>query len=324
MSTECYKRIRFTADVRAIIDAANSIIAEFNSRLTLRQLYYQFIGRDAFPASWIDAAYNAKNGLQADTKNTLKNYKRLGGILSDARLAGEIDWDSLEDRGRTPHIWQESANLSECVAEAVRYFRLPRCVDQPNYVELWVEKDALAGVLSPIASQFHVPLIVNKGYTSSSAMRESAVRIIERSNQVEADTFEEDRPEQERIILYLGDFDPSGEDMVRDIRDRLETFGVRDLDVRKLALTREQIRQYRLPPNPAKMTDSRATAYVAEHGNNSWELDALPPTVFEGLVTDAIREVMDMRAYARHVEEEQRQRAALQKALDRIKKGKKS
>ena len=89
--------------------------------------------------------------------------------------------------------------------------------------------------------------------------------------------------DQVKLLFYLGDFDPSGEDMVRDVKDRLEMFGV-ELEVEKLALTKAQIAQYNPPPNPAKMTDSRAAAYVEKHGSSSWEVDALPLCPLIGLL----------------------------------------
>jgi hypothetical protein len=144
-----------------------------------------------------------------------------------------------------------------------------------------VEKQALAGVLGPIARKHHITLMVNKGYSSASAMKASAERMIAAS------------PLESSIVLYLGDHDPSGNDMVRDVRDRLEEFRVPYLEVRKLALTRAQIDQFDPPPNPAKITDSRAAAYIAEHGEFSWELDALPPRELNRLVEKAIDQVVD-------------------------------
>lgn len=97
----------------------------------------------------------------------------------------------------------------------------------------------------------------------------------------------------ESVLFYLGDHDPSGEDMVRDIRERLELFGA-NVDVRKLALTMAQIREYEPPPNPAKVTDSRFAAYSAKHGDESWEVDALDPTTLAGIITDAFAETIDV------------------------------
>jgi hypothetical protein len=201
-------------------------------------------------------------------------------------------------------------------------FRLPRWDGQPCYVELWVEKQALAGVLEPLAAQFHATLMVNKGYSSASAMYEAAQRFIERSNQAESDTWDENKPEAKPVLFYLGDHDPSGEDMVRDIGDRLAEFGVERLDVRKLALTMKQVKQYKPPPNPAKTTDSRFTAYAAEHGNQSWEVDALPPNVLQQIIRDAFVSVVDKGAMDEVVAQEETAKKVLRAALKKIDGGK--
>lgn len=256
-------------------------------RLTLRQLYYQLVSRDLIP-------------------NTEKSYKSVGNILSQARLAGLIDWNAIEDRGRQPRNPPEYDNIQALVDAALWSYRLPRWEGQQKNVELWVEKEALAGVLQPLASEFHVTLMVNKGYSSQSAMYASAQRI----SKIGKDT----------IIFYLGDHDPSGEDMVRDVQDRLRLFlqGEIDLDVEKLALTTAQVRQYRPPPNPAKMSDSRARAYVAKHGRSSWEVDALNPSQLQKLIRDAFEEVIDQELMDEIMAREETDKAKLQKAAKKI------
>lgn len=190
---------------------------------------------------------------------------------------------------------------------AIANFRLPRWEGQQRYVELWVEKQAAAGMVAPIADEFHVTLAINKGYTSSSAMHESAMRIRESAD---------GRP---TVILYLGDHDPSGEDAVRDIRDRLEEFGAGDVDVRKVALTMAQIKLYRPPPDPAKVTDSRAAAYIRRHGNRSWEIEALRPAVREKMIRKALEVLVDRDLMDAVIEREETGKAQLERALRRIK-----
>lgn len=273
-----------------LIDTANSIITTYQSkgyRLTLRQLYYQFISRDLLP-------------------NSEKSYSKLGRVISEGRLAGLIDWDAIEDRVRVPRIPQEFENIQELVDVAIKAYRLPRWKNQKNYIELWVEKDALAGVLQPLASRYHVTMMVNRGYSSQSAMYEAGNRFIDARQKHEA-----------CHLLYLGDHDPSGEDMVRDIRDRLEMFGAK-LEVDKLALTMDQIEQYNPPPNPAKMTDSRATGYVALHGSSSWEVDALPPDVLSNLIEGAIENLLDEELMNKVKEKEQVDKLRLQEVVKDI------
>ncbi len=258
-----FKSVNFRSDSLGRIDLCNEIIQEYSSdgmRLTLRQLYYQLVTRNAIT-------------------NEEKSYKHLSSLVSDARLAGLIDWNAIEDRVRQPRMQSEFKDLAELVDAAVHSYRLPRWQGQDYYVELWVEKDALAGVLTPLAREFHVTLMVNRGYSSQSAMYESAHRFMEH--------------EGIPLLFYLGDHDPSGEDMVRDIEERLVMFGVDEITVQKIALTSKQVKQYNPPPNPAKITDPRAAEYIAKHGESSWEVDALPPKILNNLIRRAFENVID-------------------------------
>ncbi|HET6959533.1 MAG TPA: hypothetical protein VFI56_23230, partial [Vicinamibacterales bacterium] len=225
---------------------------------------------------------------------------------------------AIEDRVRRPTIWQDYDNLREAVDQLIRTYRLPRWREQKYYVELWVEKEALAGQMEPIAREFHVTLMANKGYSSASAMFESAQRIMTEANQPESNHFEWDRATREPVVLYVGDHDPSGEDMVRDLEKRLVEFGVRDLTFTKLALTMEQVQQYRLPPNPAKTTDARFETYAAEHGNKSWEVEALPPKVLAKIVRDALEKTVDRRLMNAVIEEEKKHKSVLTRACEEV------
>ena len=194
-----YREIEFRADAIKRIAQVNQILSQYQQRVSVRQVYYRLVAAGQIP-------------------NVQKEYAAVQDLLTRARYAGLVDWDAIEDRNREPEKrrdWQSAKNLVE---EAARGFRLDRWVGQPFYVELWVEKAALAGVLAPIADDYHVVLMVNRGYSSASAMKESADRIRARCSPRGA----HDRP----VILYVGDHDPSGEDMVRDIRERLIEFGV--------------------------------------------------------------------------------------------------
>lgn len=317
MSRQQFRATNFRPDTLARIRQANAIIAEYDGqKLTARQVYYQFVSRDLIP-------------------NTPRSYQNLTSMLTDARYAGLVDWDVIEDRGREPDVPGQWDNVDEIVDIALRQFRLARWATQPKYVELWVEKQALAGVLGPIARRAHVPLMVNKGYSSASAMFAAAERMLEacgvtvqpqcdncstdfddrdasgacrgceqktniafrhnyRDGEREGEQCED--VEKEVVVLYLGDHDPSGKDMIRDIRDRLTEFGVPNLRVESIALTTAQVKRFNPPPNPAKITDSRAAAYIAEFGAQSWELDALPPRELNRIVESAIARNVDRAA----------------------------
>ena len=195
---EAFSVIRFSAKSQLRINQCNGIIAEYTAqglRLTLRQLYYQLVSRNFI-------------------RNTEREYKNLGHLVSEARLAGRIDWSAIEDRVRRPRAPSEFANLDELVDVALASYRLPRWEGQSHYVELWVEKDALSGVLEPLASEFHVTMMTNRGYSSQTAMYDAARRF--KSEMGTAETL---------TLFYIGDHDPSGEDMVRDIGARLALMG---------------------------------------------------------------------------------------------------
>lgn len=298
MSNETYRETNFRPDSLARIVRINEILSEYDQKLTARQVYYQFVSR-----GWLE--------------NTERSYKGLTSLLTDARYAGLVDWEAIEDRGREPAIPLEFRDLAHRVESAIENYRLDRWEGQENYVELWVEKQALAGVLAPLARKFHVTLMVNKGYSSASAMKDAAERIRFAYNDA-VDAGQAKMP----IILYLGDHDPSGEDMVRDIEDRLNEFLAGDtveVEVRELALTMAQIRKFNPPPNPAKVTDSRAAAYIAKYGPQSWELDALPPRELNRIVERAFAGVLDLDKYNAVIKREEADKAKLRKAAGGVK-----
>lgn len=235
-------------------------------RMTLRQLYYQLVAQNI-------------------VVNKLASYQKLSGLLTDARMCGLVDWDFIEDRVRVRKMASQWDNISDLMDSAINAYRRPRWNDQEYYIEVIVEKNALIGVLDPICREYHISIFPNVGYGSTTVIHELAERF-------------EEHADKKCILLYFGDHDPSGEDMVRDIRSRLITFEV-DVEVIKVALTIDQINQYNLPPNPAKTTDPRARGYIAEHGDSSWELDALPPDTLVQLLRDSIEQYIDMELYKR-------------------------
>ncbi|PCI86693.1 MAG: hypothetical protein COB24_09020 [Hyphomicrobiales bacterium] len=157
---------------------------------------------------------------------------------------------------------------------------------QDNYVEVWVEKDALSGVISQPCNEYRVPYMACKGYMSSSAAWEAGQRF---------------KTQQENgkncVLIHLGDHDPSGIDMTRDNGDRLFLFSENNVEVRRIALNMSQIRQYNPPPNPAKLSDSRSNEYVRQYGDSSWELDALEPRIMAKLIEDEIKSLIDFEIW---------------------------
>lgn len=285
MSKIRFRDIDFKEDTIQIIAKMNKILTEYSGRVSVRQLYYRFVAADLIP-------------------NSQKSYNRIQNIITNARYAGMIDWDAIEDRNREAKRPNEFESGASALAMLTENFRLNRWEGQPFYVEIWVEKAALAGILATVSDVFHVTMMVNRGYSSASAMKESADRIRFRSGSTA-------RP----VVIYLGDHDPSGEDMVRDIRERLVEFGCPQwLDIRKLALTMAQVEEYKCPPNPAKVTDSRAAAYIDKFGDSSWELDALPPDTLEDMLADTVKSYIDKGKMDAIITRENQIKVALKKA----------
>jgi len=260
---------KWTHRKQEVFEKVKDVVEDFQSqgyKMTLRQLYYQLVSSAIIP-------------------NETKEYAKLSTLLTEARMYGYIDWDFIEDRIRVPKKHGEWDDIPDIVNSAIASYRRNRWIDQDNYLEVWVEKDALSGVLQPITEKYHVHLMVNRGYSSASAMHDASIRF-KRQEQNGKETF----------ILYLGDHDPSGMDMVRDIQERLETFGS-TVEVKRIALNMEQIEQFSPPPNPAKITDPRAKKYIAEFGATSWELDALSPRDLNELLDSQIQALMDIEKY---------------------------
>lgn len=283
-----------------IIGKANQIINDWTAkgyRLTLRQIYYRFIALDWLPVSWVDAEYNKKHGLHPSTKNTLKNYKKLGQILNTARLSGAVDWDSIEDMTRNLKGLQHFDSPATAVQWLAEQYRIEKWRDQPRRVEVWIEKDALAGIFERVCCEadIDVPYFSCRGYNSQSEMWAAAQRILAHEARG-----------QQTAILQFSDHDPSGLDMTRDIKDRLALFGT-SAKVARLALNIAQVKKLNLPPNPAKETDIRFANYAAEFGPESWELDALEPDMLADLVRRAVHKLRDQKTWEEALEEESKQ-----------------
>jgi hypothetical protein len=265
---------RFSPDSLAIVELAETICDEYARQgldLTLRQLYYQFIRRDYFP-------------------NSERSYKRLGSIVNDARLAGMIDWDHVQDRGREAHgvgwLNRRTPVFADQLAGMGRYFSLDVWKGQTYRPEVWIEKQALEQVVQRATGGLRVPYFACKGYVSQSEMWGAGQRIGRYVSQG-----------YEPVIIHLGDHDPSGIDMTRDIADRLALFVDRPVQVQRIALNMAQVELYGPPPNPAKLTDSRAEGYIERYGSSSWELDALNPEQLTKLIRDTIEGLIDPGAW---------------------------
>jgi len=289
-----YIQKRFSDTSMAIIAHAAQICADYAAQgfdLTLRQLYYQFVARGIIP-------------------NSQAEYNRIGRVVNDARLAGLLDWDYIVDRTRNMEKrshWDDPAGI---IDSASKSYGINQWKGQPRRVEVWIEKDALVGVIEGVCRELDVPYFSCRGYTSQSEMWRAAMRLIEYCEEG-----------HDPVILHLGDHDPSGIDMTRDIRDRLTLFmrshGQFPPEVNRIALTMAQIQQYSPPPNPTKLTDSRAKDYLVMYGSDSWELDALDPVMMADLIRDEVEALRDDVLWQQRVDEEEEGRDLLIEASSR-------
>jgi len=271
-----YRDKRFTDDTITVIDQANAILHEYERQgftLTLRQLYYQFVARDILP-------------------NTDKSYNRLGNIINDARMAGLVDWNHLIDRTRNLRALTHFEGVADALHRTAGWYHIDFWQRQNVRPEVWIEKDALVGVIEGVCRELDVPYFSCRGYTSQSEMWRAGRRLLDWH-----------RMGYETHIIHLGDHDPSGIDMSRDIFDRLEMF-MGGTKFQRIALNMDQIEQYAPPPNPAKQTDSRCAAYIERFGHESWELDALEPKVLTGLIAGAVVALRDEAIYQEDLQRE--------------------
>ncbi len=282
-----YKDINFRDSSLKLIDLINGVIDEYSLQgyeLTLRQAYYQLVARGYIP-------------------NNERSYKNIGNLINDARLAGLIDWKSITDRTRSLRKNSHWDTPSDVIRSARYSYLLDKWEKQPNYVEVWVEKDALVDIVGQACMSIDTPYFSCRGYTSQSEMWEASQRFINQDYR------------EQRIIIHLGDHDPSGIDMTRDIQDRLNMFGA-NVCVKRVALTMDQIEEYCPPPNPAKITDSRANAYINRFGDESWELDALEPQMLTNLIKNEVTAYRDERLFLEVCNRENREKNELRMLED--------
>ena len=277
-----YEDRNFSPKSTLEIEQAREIIEEYEAQgytLTLRQLYYQFVARDL-------------------RENTERSYKNLGTLITNARMAGLISWKAIEDRNRSAHLPYINEDELDILDGLDVLLKMDCWADQDHYVEVWIEKEALGNVIDRPCKSLQVSHMACKGYLSASEAWRAGRRF--RNARQEGKT---------PVLIHLGDHDPSGIDMTRDNKDRLEIFSEDGVDVRRIALNMDQVEQYGPPPNPAKVSDSRAPGYIKEFGPTSWELDALEPSVIDTLITEEIEQFINWDKW-KGVKDEQTERRA--------------
>lgn len=257
--------------------------------LTLRGLHYQLVGLGMI--------------------NDIQHYKRVVNAMIDARWNKLISFNQFSDLdrgmvGETAHVVTDLNDQILLGKEQVRAwmssYHKNRWENQPIYPEILIEKKALQGVFAPIADKWDIALGACKGYPSLTFLHD----IYKRFKYIE----------KEIIILYFGDYDPSGEDIPRSIIENLERFGIR-VDLRRIALMENQVIAWDLPPSPAKITDSRTSNW---DGLGQVELDAVKPEKLQSLCEDAIETIFDHDLFYILQKEEEDERELYQDELKRF------
>jgi len=291
MAKICIQEKDFRANTLVLIDKCNVILERYNAAgydMTVRQVYYQLVSAD-------------------EIENSEKSYNKIQLLLNDARLAGLVDWDFIVDRTRSLREQPTWDSPEDILEGALNGFRIDKWASQDFRPEVWIEKDALVGVFERACNALQVPVLSCRGYASLSEMFEAGYRRFNRYR----------RGNQTPFILHFGDHDPSGIDMSRDIVDRLTLLskaGKPKFD--RLALNMDQVDQYNPPPNPAKITDTRARDYIIKFGGSSWELDALEPTVLDAIIRKNILAIRDEDRWLEAVAEENHHKETLSRIAE--------
>jgi hypothetical protein len=291
MSKVCFIPKEFRRSSLELIHFMNDLIGSYQRQgyvLTVRQLYYQLVARDVI-------------------SNDLNSYKRVAAMINDAKLAGLIDWDAIEDRTRDFIVRSSWHSVSSILDACVSSFHMNMWQDQSNQVYVIVEKEALVGVLERTCKEYDVPLLAARGYPSSSVLYDFAKNHITRKPHWKSHT-----------IIHLGDHDPSGLDMTRDLSERINLLagGSHHIAIERIALNFDQIEELKPPKNPAKDSDSRFDAYRKKFGTSSWELDALSPEFLNNLVSSKIEEFIDYDEWEVRKEEISTRKSQLQEISD--------
>ena len=271
---------------------ANDILSQYTIKLTLRQIHYRLVSGYEYP-------------------NTKSAYTQLSKQLVRARERGDIDETRIEDRSREflggdyPFDSLEDfvSYRFETFLDSPNYYARKVWTNQPEYVIVWIEKDALSRVVSSVADRYNVVTCPSRGYTSYTYIMEALAKLPE---------------EKEITFLHFADHDPSGLDMTRDLANRISRYSDLDITVERIALNYDQVQHFELPPNPTKTADPRAGGYVAEYGNECWELDAIEPVGLQRMVSVAIESHIDFALWNQTLEEMQQEREELRTMFSSI------
>jgi len=277
-----------------VVSYVNDILNQYTIKLTLRQIYYKLVAGYGYP-------------------NKRSAYNQLSTQLVKARKRGDTDETRIEDRSREflggdYHFDSPEEYVTyrfESFLNSPVYYARKMWTSQPEYVMIWVEKDALSRVISTEADKYNVTTCPSRGYASYTYVKQALSTL----------------PEDKQItVLHFADHDPSGLDMTRDLENRLSEYSdLPDVTVERIALNYDQVQHFELPPNPTKRADPRYKRYNAEYGNECWELDAIEPVELQAMVSEAIRSHIDSDIWNQTLEETEQEREELRGMFSSIK-----
>jgi hypothetical protein len=269
------KRKRSTKEqVRSLRQELYDIVSAMRP-MTVRQVFYQATVRGA-------------------VEKTEAGYSKVQRALAQMRKEGAMPYGWLADNTRWQRKPQSFGSVEEALADTAKYYRKDLWRSAPTYVEIWLEKDALSGVIYPVTEEFDVPLMVARGYASLSFLHSAAEAI----NELTIPAY----------IYHLGDFDPSGVNAGEKIEETLRELAPdAEIHFERLAVLPAQIAEWYLPTRPTKSSDTRSKNF----GAISVELDAIEPDALRALVLHAIERHLPPRQYAILKAAEQSERATL-------------
>ncbi len=275
-----------------IIPKVKDLLQNYDYRPTVRQIFYRLVAALLIP-------------------NTKSAYKYLDKILVVAREKGTIDPLAFADRkresSRGDYGWQGPTDFTEdqkdAFARSWQFYTRPLWTSQQIVPIIWLEKGALFPAVTQIADRYRVKVFEEIGYSSCTQIYEAIPEF--QSNNV--------------VVLKLGDYDPSGEDIARSLKERLEKYGAGQPEFIPLALTKEQTIAYRLPTQMAKKSDPRFKAFVEKHGTDRVvELDALPPPVLEKIITEKIESYIDPKTWNEELGRIKKEKKETKKAIQEL------
>jgi hypothetical protein len=275
-----YERYHPRGDTLKVLLEAKKF-AEAEKPVTVRQIFYHLVSKEIL-------------------SNMENEYQKLDKILVRARKAGFIPFEWITDRSRNPLIVPVYDSISDYLQQRIQYYYKDTWKNQPYLVIILLEKEALSEIVWRVASYYNVPVFPTKGYPSWSILYEDLRKYVDKY------------PDKPLVMLTLGDYDPSGFDISRDYEEKLEFLGMSPDIVERVALTRDQVVKYQLPPLPMKSKDPRAERFKQEHGENVVELDALKPSLLRQIVNEAILKYINMEALKKDLETEVKEKETLQ------------